>query len=92
MLRRSILIGSLLIILPITACSSIKTGKNIAIDSPLKNSQKNKSLSDARQDVEKTRRELDNCMASYSGDETKCTAQKENYDQAVEEYVSYQTQ
>ena len=92
MLRGSIFLGSLIIIFPLIACSSIKTGKNIAIDSPLKNSQQNKSLSDARQDVEKTRRELDSCLAGYSGNETKCTTQKENYDQAVELYVSFQTQ
>jgi len=93
MLRRSIFIlGTILMILHVFACSSVKTGKNIAIDSPLKNSRKNQSLSDARQDVEKTRREFDSCLAGYSGDETKCTIQKENYDQAVEEYVSYQTQ
>lgn len=82
---------TLLIIVPLFACSSIKTGKNIAIDSPLKKSQTNKSLSEARQDVELTRRELDSCLASYSGDETRCQREKENYDEAVEEYVSYQT-
>jgi len=81
----------LILIVPLFACSSIKTGKNIAIDSPLKKSQTNKSLSDARHDVQETRRELDSCLASYSGDETKCQREKENYDEAVEEYVSYQT-
>ena len=93
MLKRSIFIlGTLMLILPVLSCSSVKTGKNIAIDSPLKNSRKNQSLSEARQDVEKTRSELDSCLASYSGDETKCTTEKANYDKAVEEYVSYQTQ
>lgn len=90
MLLRSILL-TLILVLPLLACGSLKTGKDIAIDSPLKKSRTNKSLSDARQDVEETRKELDSCMASYSGDETKCTREKENYDQAVEEYVSYQT-
>jgi len=90
MLRRSIFV-ILIFVVPLFACSSMKTGKNIAIDSPLKKSQTNKSLSEARQDVEKTRGELDSCLAAYSGDETKCKREKENYDQAVEEYVSYQT-
>ncbi len=90
MLRRASL-AILILILPLFACSSMKSGKDIAIDSPLKKSRTNQSLSESRQDVEKTRRELDSCLASYSGDETKCTRQKENYDQAVEEYVSYQT-
>lgn len=88
---KSLTLLTLILILPLFACSSVKTGKNIAIDSPLKKSQTNKSLSESRQDVEQTRRVLDSCLASYSGDETKCSREKENYDQAVEEYVSYQT-
>ncbi len=89
MIRRSILIISILI-LPLFACSSIKSGKNIAIDSPLKKSQTNKSLSEARQEVEKSRRELGNCLEEYSGDETKCKREKDNYNQDVEEYASLQ--
>ena len=90
MLRRSIL-ATLILILPLFACSSIKTGKNIAIDSPLKKSRKNQSLSEARQEVEKSRRELDNCLERYSGDESKCQREKESYDEDVEGYVSLQT-
>ena len=41
MLRRSILV-TLILVLPLFACSSVKTGKNIAIDSPLKKSQTNR--------------------------------------------------
>ena len=90
MLSRSIL-ALLIMILPLAACSSIKSGKNIAIDSPLKESRTKQSLSEARQDVEKTRRDLDDCVANYSGDESKCAGEKERYDKAVEEYVSLQT-
>jgi len=89
MFRLSIL-AIIIFLLPLFACSSIKTGKNIAIDSPLKKSRKNQSLSEARQVVEKSRRQLDNCLEEYSGDETKCKREKENYDQDVEEYVSLQ--
>jgi hypothetical protein len=89
MIRRSILVISILI-LPLFACSSIKSGKSIAIDSPLKKSRTNKSLSEARQEVEKSRRELDNCLEEYSGDETKCKREKDNYNQDVEEYASLQ--
>ena len=81
----------LLIIIPLAGCSSIKTGKNIAIDSPLKESRTKQSMSEARQDVEKTRRDLDDCLANNSGDESKCVSEKGKYDEAVEEYVSYQT-
>ena len=90
-MRRFSVLVSLILILPLFACSSIKTGKNIAIDSPLKKSRNNQSLSEARREVEKSRRELDNCLASYSGDESKCRREKESYDEDVEEYVSLQT-
>ena len=89
MFRYSIL-AILVLILPLFACSSVKTGKNYAIDSPIKNSRNQKSLSDARQAVEKSRRELDNCLEKYSGDETKCSREKDNYDQDVEEYANLQ--
>lgn len=87
--RHSILV-ILIIILPLFACSTVKTGKDYAIGSPLKNSRNNKSLSEARQEVEKSRRELDDCLESYSGDESKCRSQKETYDQDVEEYATLQ--
>lgn len=89
MLRHSIL-ATLILILPLFACSTVKTGKDYAIDSPLKNSRNNKSLSEARQDVEKSRRELDSCLENYSGDETKCQREKESYDQDVENYADLQ--
>lgn len=89
-MHRSFILASLILILPLFACGSFKSGKEIAIDSPIKESRKKQSLSKARQEVEKSRRELDNCLADYSGDETKCQRQKENYDSDVEEYVSLQ--
>lgn len=89
MLRYSI-IAILIFVLPLFACSTVKTGKDYAIDSPLKNSRNNKSLSDARQEVEKSRRELDDCLERYSGDATKCQREKENYDEDVENYADLQ--
>jgi hypothetical protein len=80
----------LILILPLFACGTFNTGKDIAIDSPIKESRKKQSLSKARQEVEKSRRKLDNCLANYSGDESKCRGEKENYDSDVEEYVSLQ--
>ena len=81
---------SLILVVPLFACSTAKTGKKYAIDSPLKSSRSQKSLSDARQDVERSRRELDDCLERYSGDETKCQREKENYDEDVEIYADLQ--
>ena len=89
MFRYSIL-AILILILPLFACSTAKTGKKYAIDSPIKSSRNQKSLSDARQDVERSRRELDQCLDRYSGDETKCQREKESYDQDVETYANLQ--
>jgi hypothetical protein len=50
------------------------------------------SLSDARQEVERTRYELDQCKKANSGDATRCQSQQTAYDKSVAEYVSLQTQ
>lgn len=89
MVRHWILL-TLILVIPLFACSTAKTGKKYAIDSPLKSSRSQKSLSDARQDVEKSRRELDHCLERYSGDETKCQREKETYDEDVETYADLQ--
>ncbi len=91
-MTRVLIVIAIILSLPLFACGSVKTGKNYAIDSPLKTSRTNKSLSDARQQVEKSRRELDQCLERYSGDETKCQREKDNYDRDVEEYATLQTQ
>lgn len=78
------------LILPVAACSTIQTGKTMAIDNPLQESRTKQSLSQARQDVEKSRRALDECMKSSGGDETRCQSQKARYDEDVEAYVSLQ--
>ncbi len=77
-------------ILPLFGCSTVKTGKDIAIDNPIAESRKKQSLSEARQEVEKSRRILDNCLEKNSGDESKCQTEKANYDKDVEAYVSLQ--
>ena len=87
---RSILI-TLILIIPITGCGTIKAGKTIAVDNPIDTSRNKKSLSDAREDVQNSRRELDKCLSANSGDETRCAAQKEQYDADVEIYADLQT-
>jgi len=85
-MRRFSILASFILIFTLFACGTFKTGKDIAIDSPIKESRKKQSLSKARQEVEKSRRELDNCLANYS-----CQREKENYNSDVEKYVSLQT-
>jgi len=82
---------TLILILSIFGCGTYKTGKNIAIDNPLDKSRKHQSLSEARQEVEKSRRALDKCLENAAGDESRCQNQKDTYDADVEEYVSLQT-
>ena len=89
-MRRALILLSLIIILPAVGCSTVKTGKTIAIDNPIESSRNQKSLADARRDVKESRRLLDKCLEINEGDETMCEAQKENYDRDVEIYVSLQ--
>lgn len=89
-MRLTLLILTLILLSPLSGCSTLKTGKTIAIDNPIESSRTKKSLSDARRDVKESRRLLDKCLELNEGDETKCEAQKENYDRDVEVYVSLQ--
>ena len=89
-MRFSLLILIALLIIPAIGCSTVKTGKTIAVDNPIEASRIKKSLSEARQDVKESRRLLDKCLQLNEGDETKCESQKDNYDRDVEVYVSLQ--
>lgn len=89
-MRFSLLIITLLLLSPLSGCSTFKSGKTIAIDNPIETSRTKKSLSQARQDVKESRRLLDKCLELNEGDESKCESQKENYDRDVEVYVSLQ--
>lgn len=91
MIRLLLIAATVITLLPVIGCNTLKTGKDIAIDNPLAESKKNKSLSEARKEVEQSRRLLDECLEANAGDETKCATQKANYDKDVEEYVSLQT-
>lgn len=89
-MRTALILLTAFLILPLLGCSTVKTGKTIAIDNPIEASRTKKSLSEARRDVKESRRLLDKCLQLNEGDETKCEAQKENYDRDVEIYVSLQ--
>lgn len=91
MIRRFLLITLTVVsILPAVCCSTLKTGKDIAIDNPMNESKKKQSLNDARQAVEKSRYALDKCLDANSGDQTRCESQKAAYDRDVQDYVSLQ--
>lgn len=93
MIRRILLISLTVIsILPAVCCSTLKTGKDIAIDNPMTESKKKQSLNEARQAVEKSRSALDQCMDASAGDQTKCQGEKTAYDQDVQNYVSIQSE
>jgi len=92
-IRRILLISLTVIsILPAVCCSTLKTGKDIAIDNPMTESKKKQSLNEARQAVEKSRSALDQCMNASAGDQTKCQGEKTAYDQDVQNYVSIQSE
>lgn len=93
MIRRLLLISLTVVsILPAVCCSTLKTGKDIAIDNPMSESKTKQSLNDARQQVERSRYALDRCLDANSGDQTRCQSEKAAYDKDVESYVSLQSQ
>lgn len=91
MIRLLLVTITLIALIPLAGCNTLKTGKDIAIDNPLAESNKKQSLSEARNEVKQSRRLLDECLEANGGDETKCETQKANYDKDVEEYVSLQS-
>lgn len=98
MIRLVLLMLTVILILPVVGCDTIKTGKDIATDAfdavgnPITETKKKQSLYDTRQEVEKTRYQLDQCVKANSGDQTKCESQKAAYDKSVQDYVSLQTE
>ncbi|MFI5323869.1 MAG: hypothetical protein ACHQ6U_10130 [Thermodesulfobacteriota bacterium] len=95
MIRLVLLMLTVILILPVVGCDTIKTGKDIATDAvgnPITETKKKHSLYDTRQEVEKTRYQLDQCVKANSGDQTKCESQKAAYDKSVQDYVSLQTE
>ncbi len=93
MIRRIVLISLTVVsIFPAVCCTTLKTGKDIAIDNPMNESKKKQSLNEARQAVEKSRSALDQCMDANAGDQTKCQSQKAAYDKDVQNYVSIQSE
>ena len=59
---------------------------------PIKESSKNKSLADARNDVKESKRKYQNCLDNNSYSEAACESYKAEYDSATEEYIKIQQQ
>lgn len=92
LIRRLLLISlTVAFILPAVCCSTVKMGKDIAIDNPMHESKTKQSLYDARQEVEKSRYALDRCLKANSGDQTRCQSEKAAYDRDVENYANLQS-
>lgn len=87
-----LLIAASLEIIPLMGCGFYDTGKEILVDKPLDSSQRRQKLLDARESVEKSRRDYENCLKKNSGDESKCENYKNTYNEDVETYGSLQTQ
>ncbi len=53
-------------------------------------SKKKQSLLEARENVKLSKRKLDKCLKRASGDESRCTKEREKYDRDTEIYISIQ--
>jgi len=53
-------------------------------------SKKKQSLLEARENVKLSKRKLDECLKRASGDESRCTKEREKYDRDTDIYISIQ--
>lgn len=87
-----LLLAASFTIIPLAGCGFYDTGREILVDKPLDSSQRRQKLLDARERVEKSRRDYENCLKKNSGDESKCENYKNAYNEDVETYGSLQSQ
>ncbi len=91
MIRRILIVISIIII-PLAACGYYDTGKEMLVDKPMDSSKRRQKLLDAREGVEKSRRDYENCLKKNPADESTCENYKTTYEQNVETYSSLQSQ
>ena len=89
---RLVLIAISIIIIPLAGCGYYDTGKEMLVDKPLDSSQRRQKLLDAREKVEKSRRDYENCLKKNPQNEPTCESYKTTYEQNVETYSSLQSQ
>jgi hypothetical protein len=91
MIRRILVLISIIII-PLAGCGYYDTGKEMLVDKPLDSSKRKQELLNAREGVEKSRRDYENCLKKNPVDESTCESYKTTYEQNVETYSSLQSQ
>ncbi|MGC1135801.1 MAG: hypothetical protein WA941_23455 [Nitrososphaeraceae archaeon] len=89
---RLLLIVISIIIIPLAGCGYYDTGKEMLVDKPLDSSQRSQKLLDARESVEKSRRDYENCLKKNPEDDSRCENYKKSYEENVETYSSLQSQ
>ncbi|HEX9665150.1 MAG TPA: hypothetical protein VGA95_01165 [Thermodesulfobacteriota bacterium] len=87
-----ILIVVSITITPLAGCGYYDTGKEILVDKPMDSSKRRQKLLDAREMVEKSRRNYENCLKKNPEDESRCENYKKSYEKDVETYSSLQSQ
>ncbi len=92
MTGRVLIVASFLIIFPIAGCGYFDTGKEILVDKPLDSSQRRQKLLEARQGVEKSRKDYENCLKKNPEDQSVCENYKRSYEENVEAYSSLQSE
>ena len=91
-MKRKLKLISLLTLISSIGCGIYDTGKEILVDKPLQSSQNQQALIEAREKVESSRRDYENCLKQNSNEPAKCDNDKQTYDKAVEGYSSLQSQ
>ena len=89
---RLVLIAISIIIIPLAGCGYYDTGKEMLVDKPLDSSQRRQKLLDAREKVEKSRRDYENCLRKNPNDVSICDNYKKVYDEDVETYSRLQSE
>ena len=71
-------------------CSAYDAGNEILVENPLGSARTTQDLLDAREKVEKSRREYENCLEKNPDATSKCEARRRSYEKNVEEYSTLQ--
>lgn len=73
---------------------SKEAGKDLAEDlkigNPIEEANRKESLTETREDVERSKHEYQQCLKRNSGDESACTKLKAEYEENTERYMEIQ--
>lgn len=82
----------------VLSCGAVQKSKEFVKDNnpikenPLKEASKKQALSDAREDVVRSKKEYQKCMEKNDQDVYKCLPEREKYDRATDNYIEVQQQ